>query len=137
MNMGRLATAFDLAAAALAHPRSGQSLGQFPLRLQTEQPLRTAMRELHCGNGLFLEQPVESLSALAPQLSDKEQTLSVFGFSRQELLDFVDLLPPRAVDRLVPLGEALAFAPTWDGTDLLSVFTRRISLPPESGGRIR
>jgi hypothetical protein len=89
------------------------------------------MRELHCGNGLFLEQRLEHLRDLAPQMSDKEQTLSVLGFDRADLLDFVGCLPPRAIDRIVPLGQALSFTPVWDGTDLMTALTRQISLPPE------
>lgn len=132
MHMGRLGAAFSMAAAELAHPAPGQTAEAFPLRLEMEQPLRPAMKELHCGNGLFLERRLGRLRDLAAQMSDKEQTLSVFGFTREELLDFVDALPPRAIDRIVPLGEALSFAPVWDGIDLFSAFTRRIGLPPDN-----
>ena len=81
-------------------------------------------------NGLFLEQRLEHLHELAPQLSDKEQTLAVLGFDRTDLLRLVDCLPPRAIDRIVPFGQALSFAPVWDGMDLITAFTRQISLPP-------
>lgn len=131
MGMDRLEAAFGMAAHELAHPAPGQAAGSLPLRLDLEKPLQPTMRKLHCGNGLFLEQHLEHLHDLAPQMSDKEQTLSVFGFDRAELLDFVDCLPPRAIDRIVPLGEALSFSPVWDGTDLMTAFTRQISLPPE------
>lgn len=130
MHMARLGAAFDMAALALAHPAPAQAAGAHPLRLTLEQPLRLSMKELHCGNGLFLEQRLEQLHELAPQLSDKEQTLAVLGFERADLLDFVDALPPRAIDRIVPFGQALSFAPVWDGMDLLTAFTRQISLPP-------
>jgi len=135
MSMGRLGAAFDMAAKTLARPVPGQAVGAHPMRLALEQPLHTAMKALHCGNGLFLEQRLDCLRDLAPQLSDKEQTLSVLGFDRTELLDFVDSLPPRAIDRIVPFGEALSFAPVWDGMDLFTAFTRQISLPPESHDR--
>lgn len=131
MGMDRLESAFGMAAQQLAHPSPGQAARSLPLRLDLEQPLQPTMRKLHCGNGLLLEQRLEHLRDLAPQMSDKEQTLSVFGFDRAELLDFVDSLPPRAIDRIVPLGEALSFTPVWDGLDLITAFTRQISLPPE------
>lgn len=129
MNMGRLGAAFDMAAQELAHPASGQLTGAHPLRLTLEQPLNSSMKELHCGNGLFLEQRLDQLRDLAPQMTDKEQTLAVLGFEGAELLDFVDSLPPRAIDRIVHFGEALSFAPVWDGTDLFTAFTRQISMP--------
>lgn len=132
MHMARLGTAFDMAALALAHPASAQAPGAHPMRLTLEQPLQPAMKDLHCGNGLFLEQRLDHLHELAPQLSDKEQTLAVLGFDRAELLDLVNGLPPRAIDRIVPLGEALSFAPVWDGMDLFTAFTRQINLPPET-----
>jgi hypothetical protein len=131
MSMDRLEAAFGLAAHQLAHPAPRQAAGSLPLRLDLEQPLQPTMRELHCGNGLFLEQRLEHLRDLAPQMSDKEQTLSVLGFDRADLLDFVGCLPPRAIDRIVPLGQALSFTPVWDGTDLMTALTRQISLPPE------
>lgn len=131
MAMARLATAFELAGKEAAHPGDGSQLGHFPMRVAIEKPLDVEMRELHCGNGLFLEQRVDSLSQLAAQMTDKEQTLSVAGFSRAELLDFIDVLPPRAVDRIVSTGEALTFSPVWDGTSLPQLFTRQIALPPE------
>lgn len=132
MHMARLGAAFDLAAQALAHPSPEQTDGAYPLRLTLEQPLSIGMKNLHCGNGLFLEQHLNHLHELAPQLSDKEQTLTVLGFNRAELLDLVDSLPPRAIDRIVPFGEALSFAPVWDGVDLFTAFTRQISLPPQA-----
>lgn len=131
MGMDRLEAAFGMAAHQLARPAPSQGAGSLPLRLDLEQPLQPAMKALHCGNGLFLEQRLDHLYDLAPQLSDKEQTLSVLGFDRAELLDFVDRLPSRAIDRIVPLGEALSFAPVWDGTDLFTALTRQISLPAE------
>lgn len=132
MHMARLGATFDMAAQALAHPASEQSLGAHPMRLTLEQPLQPVMKNLHCGNGLFLEQHLNHLHELAPQLSDKEQTLAVLGFDRTELMDFVKGLPPRSIDRIVPLGEALSFAPVWDGMDLFTAFSRHISLPSET-----
>lgn len=129
MSMARLAAAFEYAAAKLAHPEAPALSGSFPLRLMLEQPLNAGAKERHCGNGIFLEQEIPMLSALAGQLSDKEQTLAVYGFDRAELVTLVEALPPRALDRITPIGEALAFAPVWDGQDLVTAFTRRISLP--------
>ncbi len=132
MVMARLGAAFELAAAQAARPVDAAELGHYPMRVTIERPLDRLMRDTHCGNGLFLEQRLDSLEQLAPQMTDKEQTLSVFGFDRAELLAFVDRLPPRAVDRIVTIGSALTFDPVWDGADLFTVFTRRITLPPEA-----
>jgi Acyl-CoA reductase (LuxC) len=135
MAMARLGAVFDLAAAELAHPADPDSHGAFPMRVDMERTLTASMKNLHCGNGLFLEQRLPTLQDLAPQMTDREQTLCVHGFSRDELLDFIDALPARAVDRIAPIGEALSFAPVWDGTDLFSLFTRQISLPTDASLR--
>ena len=129
MGMARLAAAFEFAAAGLAHPyQLGSGVG-FPTLLELEVPISDAIKEIHCGNGLFLEQRFDSLEQLAVQLSDKEQTLAVHGFTRPEIKMLVHALGGRALDRIVPIGEALAFAPVWDGTDLFVFFTRSISIP--------
>jgi hypothetical protein len=132
MGMARLGAVFELAATELAHPVDPVWPAHFPARVALEVGLNSGMKALHCGNGLFLEQNMGTLAELAVQLSDKEQTLAVFGFSRGELLDLVKALPARALDRITPIGQALAFASLWDGTDLFSVFTRRIALPAAS-----
>jgi hypothetical protein len=130
MSMARVAASFEYAAAALARPDGAVGLvsGQ-PLRLTLERPLNEAIKALHCGNGLFLELRLPALVELAAQLSDKEQTLAVHGFTRAQLQALALALPARAVDRIARIGEALSFAPVWDGQDLISVFSRRLLLP--------
>jgi hypothetical protein len=129
MSMTRVAASFEYAGAALARPDGAVGLvsGQ-PLRLTLERPLNEAVKALHCGNGLFLELRLPELLELAAQLSDKEQTLAVHGFTRVQLQALALALPARAVDRIAPIGEALSFAPVWDGQDLISVFSRRLIL---------
>jgi len=72
---------------------------------------------------------LDTLEALAPQLDDRDQTLVVQGFPRESLIKLLDRLGNRAIDRIVPFGRALDFHPVWDGTDLLDVLTRKITLP--------
>lgn len=130
MVVARLGAAFELAAAQAAHPDGGALLPAQPLRLSLEHGLNAVVKQVHCGNGLFLEDSLPSLAALANSLSDREQTLSVFGFDRAELDALVDALPTRALDRIVPIGSALDFSTTWDGLDLITSFTRRIEIIP-------
>jgi hypothetical protein len=128
--MARVAASFEYAAAKLARPQTGRIEGcEQPLRLKLENALQSQAKEIHCGNGLFLETNLTQLKDLAAEFSDKEQTLSVFGFTNADIKTLVLALPPRSVDRIVPIGEALAFAPIWDGQDLVTVFSRKISLP--------
>ena len=130
MNMARVAACFEYAAAGKARPESaGTFVSSYPLRLRMEVPLDEMVKSIHCGNGLFLETRLPTLPAIAQQLSDKEQTLAVYGFSRKDLIELALSLPPRAVDRFARFGEALSFAPVWDGQDLITSFSRNLQLP--------
>lgn len=128
MVVARLAASFELAAIDAARPASGAIRTGQPLRLALEKGLSAAVKEVHCGNGLFLEGTLPVLSALASVLSDREQTLSVSGFDRSAIDELLDVVPTRSLDRIVPIGSALDFSSTWDGVDLFTAFTRRIEV---------
>ncbi|UQS27754.1 hypothetical protein L1857_03575 [Amycolatopsis thermalba] len=78
------------------------------------------------GAGVVTQSRVSSLDELVPKVVRRDQTITHFGFSRAELTDFARKLP--GVDRLVPFGSALQFAPVWDGYDLLAEFTRIVTV---------
>ncbi|MDG0811883.1 hypothetical protein [Cohnella rhizosphaerae] len=78
--------------------------------------------------GLFLEADAEELKNIIDRLQTQDQTMTYYGFSRDQLEQFVSLLPGRQVDRIVPVGAALDFAPHWDGFDLFAQFTRNVHL---------
>ncbi len=130
MNMARVTASFEFASNSLARPyENGGSAPSYPMRLMLEKPLNETAKIIHCGNGLFLELHLPSLVDLASQLTDKEQTLSVFGFTQQELLIFSQKLPARALDRITRIGDALEFELIWDGQDLITAFSRKLLLP--------
>ncbi len=76
------------------------------------------------GVGTFPQAALTTLADLTPIVGRKDQTLSLFGFDRAEVVDFVRGLGGRGVDRVVPFGSALSFAAVWDGYDLLAEFSR-------------
>lgn len=80
----------------------------------------------HPGGGMFFEANLESLTELVPTLERKDQTLTAFGFADAELRAFLQSLNGRAIDRVVPFGQALQFGRFWDGRDLLLEFCRQI-----------
>lgn len=128
MHMDRLNAAFAYAAGQHARPAPGSVPGTWPMRVVTEHGLDDALRDGHCGQGLFVEHQAAQLCDLAPHFNDRDQTLAVHGFEPAEIHAFVAALGPRAIDRIVPVGQALAFSPVWDGQDLLTSFTRRIHI---------
>lgn len=115
--------------AALGHAvHSPDAMGLYPLRLETTHA-DGHIREIQSGHGLVVEIELPALAALAAQLDDRDQTLVQHGFDTEALTTFLSTLGNRAVDRVVPFGRALDFHPVWDGTDLLDVLTRKITLP--------
>jgi hypothetical protein len=80
----------------------------------------------HCGGGLLYQYATESLEPLAGFVDRRDQTVTHFGFSAEELPDLVHQLASRGVDRVVPVGKALQFDRYWDGYDLFLELTRHI-----------
>ena len=83
----------------------------------------------HPGAGLFYAAVVEDLAQLAPFVARKDQTMTVSGVDEDRLAGFVRAVNGRGVDRIVPVGDALAFGRFWDGYDLLAELTRRVFAP--------
>lgn len=125
MVMDRFVTLCRLAADPLHQASSGPA---FPTRVLIDAQASDALKQLHCGNGLFYEQCFADLPTFLETLTDREQTLTVFGFSRPDLLAALPSLPARAIDRIAPIGHALDFGVVWDGQNLLSAFTRLIAV---------
>jgi len=84
------------------------------------------IRERHCGGGFFLETTVQDLSELVQMTVDKDQTLSYFGYEKNELFEMAVQIHHRGIDRIVPIGKALEFQEVWDGQSFLRSFTREI-----------
>ncbi len=76
------------------------------------------------GVGTFPQARLESLADLAEIVERRDQTVSHFGFTGDELVTFAEHVGGRGVDRMVPIGAALTFSSIWDGYDLLREFTR-------------
>lgn len=108
---------------------AASDLGTYPLTLAAETA-SGQVRELQSGHGLVVDVPVSSLAQLALQLDDRDQSLVQHGFDNAELLSLLHAVGNRAIDRIVPFGRALDFHPVWDGTDLLDILTRKVTLPP-------
>lgn len=81
-----------------------------------------------CGGGVLHTLHINKLDDLNGQVSRRDQTMTHFGFERDELIRLVHTLRGQGIDRIVPIGQALAFNKTWDGMDLLREFSRQVSI---------
>jgi hypothetical protein len=79
------------------------------------------------GTGSFIEIYLESLYGVAAHVQKRDQTLTHFGLNREQLLALGKSLRGLGIDRLVPIGEALTFSSIWDGYDLCSMFSKKIT----------
>ncbi len=115
----RVAT-YGLAAAGAA--TSVRFAGNAATAVELSEPAALPRRWL--GTGTFPQARVETLTDLVPLVVRRDQTVTHFGFDRDDLVGFVRALGGRGIDRVVPVGDALSFASIWDGYDLVREFTR-------------
>ncbi|HWF47503.1 MAG TPA: hypothetical protein VG168_10895, partial [Bryobacteraceae bacterium] len=80
----------------------------------------------HCGGGLLFQTRADHLLDVAPWIDRRDQTLTHFGFTSEQLRELAVLLNGRGIDRMAPIGQALNFHRYWDGYDLLREFTRTV-----------
>jgi hypothetical protein len=74
------------------------------------------------GTGAFAWSHARSLLDVAGMVAVRDQTVSHFGFSDDELRAFLSTCN-HPVARIVPVGAAHDFGPVWDGYDLLREFS--------------
>jgi hypothetical protein len=125
MTMDRLVTACLVATDPLHRETSALP---FPTRILLGSEALSGIKHFHSGNGLFYEQTFATVPDFLQTLSDREQTLSVFGVEALEMTGYLRLLPMRALDRVTTIGHALDFGHVWDGHNLLNAFTRQIAI---------
>lgn len=89
---------------------------------------QSSLPEKHASRGSFYTSSISTFDELIPVLTRKVQTLTYFGFERDDLKEFAKTINGRGIDRMVPIGQALSFDRFWDGLDLLSEFTRLVHI---------
>ncbi|MBA4175618.1 MAG: gamma-glutamyl phosphate reductase [Leptothrix sp. (in: Bacteria)] len=121
--MHRLNHVFDLACEAdlRADLKQRDFLG---VRMADGEP----WRKEQCGGGLLTHVRVDTLGDVVAAATEDAQTVTHYGFAIDELRAVAGEMGARGVDRLVPVGEALAFDAIWDGYDLVGDFVRRVAV---------
>lgn len=87
---------------------------------------RSALDKGVCGGGLVRHLPVARLSEVLAFVDEGDQTLTHWGLDGDALRDFASAAGARGLDRVVPIGEALAFDVVWDGFHLIDDMLRRV-----------
>jgi hypothetical protein len=77
-------------------------------------------------NGIFYQLNLKNLGDLNKYITKKCQTMTYFGFNKNELQNFVFYNNLEGLDRIVPIGRALDIDFNWDGYDLIKTLSRII-----------
>lgn len=90
--------------------------------------LPTDIEQYRCYGGYFSEYNASSLEELSHIFTKKFQTLSYFGFEKEELIQFITRQKPIGIDRIIPIGKTTVFSLTHDGFNLIDTLTREIEI---------
>lgn len=81
-----------------------------------------------CNSGYFSEYHAVDLSELSKIINRKYQTLAYYGFSKEELNNFINQIRPSGIDRIVPIGKTMDFSLIWDGYNIIESLSRSIEI---------
>lgn len=92
----------------------------------TNNTIPKHIENFKCNNGYFNEINITHIDEILPLINSKYQTLSYFGFEKEELSNFIAQYKPSGIDRIVPFGRTMDFSLIWDGYNLISSLSRHI-----------
>ena len=79
-------------------------------------------------NGTFFQKNISQIKNLKKFITKKCQTVSYFGFTKNQLKYFLINNNLLGIDRVVPIGKALEIDIVWDGYETTKSLSRIISL---------
>jgi hypothetical protein len=79
-------------------------------------------------NGIFYQKYKKKLNDLKKSINHKCQTITYFGFEKNELINFLKQTKTSGIDRIVPVGKSMSVNLTWDGFDMIKSLSRIIEI---------
>ena len=93
--------------------------------------LHKIVESIHqCDAGFFFECSTNTLEGMFLKLDRKLQTVASAGVSSERWRELFEREQLQCFDRIVPIGSALDFSPTWDGFQLFNEFLRFVHIAP-------
>lgn len=132
-SMDRIVAASSMAISGIVNKASKLLTVKDIVLLNGDLSSESSFRNEHPGNGFLVQYFIPTLIDLSKYISTKDQTLSIFGFNKLEINDFIKSIANRGIDRIVPIGQALDFSSVWDGNDLIDSMCRKIDVSKLSG----
>lgn len=81
-----------------------------------------------CAGGYFSEYDFNDMLEIKNIVTEKYQTLAYYGYSAQEMRDFVFSARMKGIDRIVPIGKTTSFSFKWDGYNLIKTLSRLVDV---------
>ena len=123
--VGKLAALYR--AAADREVRLEPCADNFIYRVKVEK-LDDKLPDLKYNSGFFFEYDAENLAEIAPVCTNKCQTMTYYGLSKDDIAGFIRSVAPQGVDRAVPMGKSMDFTLVWDGYDLIRDLSRIVKV---------
>jgi hypothetical protein len=119
--MRKMVVAFYAAAIGDAEAIAWRNSG---LTTVTTRP--ATRHEERVGGGFLWVNFIDGISGIKAMARERDQTITHFGFSAEELGELAQAVAHSGVSRLVAAGKALDFDSVWDGYDLPFELTRLV-----------
>lgn len=123
--VGKLAALYR--AAADREVRLEPYADNFIYRVKVEK-LDDKLPDLKYNSGFFFEYDAENLTEIASVCTNKCQTMTYYGLSKDDIAGFIRSVAPQGVDRAVPMGKSMDFTLVWDGYDLIRDLSRIVKV---------
>jgi hypothetical protein len=108
--------------AALGRPTTPPKRDDIVWRFDDQQLSKCKLRF-----GNFLEFDLDDIGQISAHLRPNEQTITQFGFASRDIFNAL-AATGRVVDRIVPVGNALAMSMHWDGKQVLNFLSRQVEI---------
>ena len=89
--------------------------------------IKNSLDDIKCNFGTFIEININHIKEIKNFVSKKTQTLSYFGYDSKKIKKLVISQGFKGIDRIVPIGRANDMGHIWDGYDIISTLSRKIS----------
>ncbi len=94
-------------------------------RIQLKE-LDQMIHERRGKSGYFYEYDARNIEEIGQMINETYQTVTYFGIDKQEIIQVIKKQNLIGIDRIVPVGIALAMENIWDGYDLINELSRRL-----------
>ena len=78
--------------------------------------------------GYFYEINIKNIEDLSHYSNIFTQTLTYFGFNKEDFNNLIKKKDLKGIDRIVPVGQALDINLNWDGYDIINLLTKVIDI---------